>query len=114
MFDKGLITIREVIEKKVKEADEAIENRFFDSPQTACLTAVDMYRGGRCQRGGLLWNHWINCEVFDGITQIVGHTTRDKIKIKRGKTFDSKTVNIDTDLKQFLIIDDGNLIIKNA
>ena len=108
----GLTT--EVIEKKVKEADEAIENRLFDSPQAACLTAVDLYRGGRCQKGGLLWNHWTNCEVFNGITQIVGHTTRDEIKIKRGKTFDSKTVNIDTHLKQVLIIDDGNLIIKNT
>jgi hypothetical protein len=108
----GLTT--EVIEKKVKEADEAVENRLFDSPQIACLNAVDMYRGGRSQKGGLLWNHWTNCEVFDEVTQIVGHTTRDKIKIKRGKGFGSKSVNVDTNLTQVLIIDNGNLIIKNV
>lgn len=108
----GLTT--EVIEKKVKEASEAIEGRLFESPQAMCLNAVDWYRGGKYPRGGLLWSHWTNCEVFDGVTQIVGHTTRKKIKIKQGRGFNSKSVNVDTGLTQVLIIDDGNLIIKNT
>jgi hypothetical protein len=104
----GLST--EIVLKKVKEAEEAINDRRYHSDQASPINAVDWYRGGEYPRGGLLWNDWRNAELFDGVIQVLGHTTVPKVKIKT--RLESKTINIDTNLSEALIIDDGNLIIK--
>jgi hypothetical protein len=101
----------EVVLKKVQEAEEAIKSKNYYSNQAKPINAVDWYRGGDSPRGGLIWNDWKTAELFKGVVQVLGHTTVSKIKIKTRQ--ESKTINIDTNLKQTLIIDNGNLIIKN-
>jgi predicted MPP superfamily phosphohydrolase len=101
----------EIVDKKVQEAQNDIEAQNYESNFAKRINAVDWYRGGRHPRGGLLWNHWPTAELHKGVVQVLGHTTVPKIKIKT--KFESKTINVDTALKQSLIIDNGNLIIKN-
>lgn len=100
----------EIVLKKVKEAEEAIKGKNYYSNQALPINAVDWYRGGKFPRGGLLWNHWKTAELFEGVVQVIGHTTVPKIKIKTRQ--ESKTFNIDTHLMETLIIDNGNFIIK--
>lgn len=87
--------------KTVEECTEALKASDFS--RCNALWAADRYRGGRYEKGGLLWNDWRNCDFFKGITQIVGHTPREEVKCsnKKGGT----NINIDTHLTQVLELD---------
>jgi hypothetical protein len=90
--------------KTVEECTEAL--KASDLSRCGALWAADRYRGGRCEKGGLLWNDWRNCEFFKGITQIIGHTPREEIKCQRKKG--GININIDTHLAQVLELDTDN------
>lgn len=101
----------EIVKNKIDEALVALDSRNYESRAAYCINAVDWYRGGQHARGGLLWANWNTAELFKNVIQVLGHTPVDKIKIKTKR--EAKTINIDTHLKQTLIIDNGNFIIKN-
>ncbi len=66
------------------------------------IYAADFYRGGRYQKGGILWNDWRNIDLIEGVTQIVGHTPSDRIQIKTdGNTY---AYNVDCWFEEFLVL----------
>jgi hypothetical protein len=103
-------TTKDTIESIVAQGILDIQNRIYDGTGIKALYAADRYRGGRFEKGGLLWNDWRNADFFPGITQIVGHTPRDVIKRSerkrpskdgRKKAFN---INVDTHLQQAIIL----------
>ena len=87
--------------KTLEECKQAL--KISDLSRCGALWAADHYRGGRCQKGGLLWNDWRNCDFFKDITQIVGHTPREEVKCSQRKG--GTNINIDTHLTQVLELD---------
>lgn len=78
--------------------------------------SADQYRGGRHQKGGILWNDMRNSEMFENVTQVIGHTPVREPLIKTDETINSKNVFIDTHLNYYCIIntEDGSIdFIKN-
>lgn len=71
----------------------------------SCLMSVDTLRGGRYEKGGLLWNDWSNLTHIPNMNQIVGHTPSRKILINRNEPKNSIHINVDSQLNEFLIID---------
>lgn len=93
----------ENIENIIARAKQDIKARLYNTPNVGALWAADFYRGGRYDKGGLLWCDWRNIDFFQGIVQVVGHTPRDEVKAhsRKGGT----SINIDTHLKECIILD---------
>lgn len=96
-------TTTEVIEQKISKAEAALEAR--DYRRIGCLYAADYYRGGNNVFGGLLWNDWSNVQQHDGITEVVGHTPSNHIRVINWDE-NSTSINIDTHLIELLIINE--------
>lgn len=94
---------QKVVESIITRAREDIKGRIYDSPYVAALWAADHYRGGRYDKGGLLWCDWRILDFFENIVQVVGHTPRDNIKSHSRKG--GLNINVDTHLKECLILD---------
>jgi hypothetical protein len=94
---------QEVVEKVIAKAQEDIEAQIYNTPNVGALWAADFYRGGRYDKGGILWCDWRCIDFFPGITQIVGHTPREEVKShsRKGGT----CINIDTHLQECIILD---------
>lgn len=77
------------------------------------LWAADHWRGGRYNKGGLLWNDWRNSDFISGYNQIFGHTHVDHIKyiIGRRKKVKSININIDCGLTEYLLLTTDNKIL---
>lgn len=97
---------RENVEAIITRAKQDIQARIYKSPYVGALWAADHYRGGFYDKGGLLWCDWRNIDFFKDITQVVGHTPRESIKShsRKGGT----NINVDTHLKQAIILDTDN------
>lgn len=96
----------EGINEIISKAKEAV--KVSDLAGAQPLIAADYYRGGRHRKGGLLWNHDVNTDYIDGITQIYGHTEHDQIQVKR--RINNTTINVDTGLREVLELDvDSNI-----
>jgi len=93
---------KDVIEGVVAQGLIDIKNRIYNGSGIKAFYAADHYRGGRFEKGGLLWNDWRNSEFFAGITQVIGHTPRDSIKCARRNG--GVNINIDTHLQQVIIL----------
>lgn len=93
---------KDSIESLVAQGILDIKNRIYDGNGIKALYAADRYRGGRYDKGGLLWNDWRNSDFFKGITQIIGHTPVDRIKYQERKG--GKIINVDTHLEQAIIL----------
>lgn len=87
----------------ITKAKQNIEARMYDTNYVGALWAADHYRGGRYDKGGLLWCDWRNIDFFANIIQVVGHTPRDEVKFhsRKGGT----NINVDTHLKECIILD---------
>jgi len=57
-------------------------------------------RGGKQAIGGVLWADWSELDAIEGIRQVVGHTLRRS----RAVEFKDTSVNLDTNLKQIVIM----------
>lgn len=86
----------------VAQGIEDIRNRIYNGNGLRAINAADHYRGGWFRKGGLLWNDWRNSDFIPGITQVVGHTPRDKVKCAKRKG--GININVDTHLKQAIIL----------
>lgn len=91
------------IEEVISKAQIDIEGQIYNSSNFFALWGADFYRGGRFDKGGLLWCDWRNIDFFKGITQIVGHTPREEVKCSKRKG--GTNINIDTHLTQVLELD---------
>lgn len=94
---------KDTIESVVEQAQLEIKGQLYDKPSINALKAADRYRGGRHEKGGLLWNDWRNSEFFKGITQVVGHTPRENVKCEKRKG--GININVDTHLRECIILD---------
>jgi hypothetical protein len=70
-----------------------------------CLTAVDHARGGRCAKGGMLWNDWDNTDVIEGVKQIVGHTPGRKVRYNA----EANSYCVDAMPYEYITITDGTV-----
>jgi len=95
-------TTKDTIESVVAQGILDITNRIYDGAGIKAFYAADRYRGGRFEKGGLLWNDWRNSDFFPGITQIIGHTPRDYVKCAKRKG--GININVDTHLQQAIIL----------
>ena len=82
------------------------------------LYGVGAARGGRQNIGGITWQDFgAEFEPIDGLKQIVGHTSHPKIlnHYTDGNLDIASCDNIDIDchLNQYLLIQNGKLIIKD-
>lgn len=93
----------EIIEGVIARAKEDIKAQIYNTSDVGALWAADHYRGGRYDKGGLLWGDWRILDFFEGITQVVGHTPREEIKShsRKGGT----NINVDTHLRECIILD---------
>lgn len=96
-------TTKDTIESIVSQGILDIKNRIYNGNGIKALNAADRYRGGRFEKGGLLWNDWRNSDFFKGITQVVGHTPREHIKCAKRKG--GININVDTHLREAIILD---------
>lgn len=101
---------KQTIEDAIQKALHALKARNFEN--IGCLYAADYFRGGEHPKGGLLWNDWNNSELYEGITQIFGHTYNKKIKISIGEN-NSRNIKIDTNLAEIIEIDNLGIKIIN-
>jgi len=93
---------KDVIEGVVAQGVDDIKNRIYNGSGIKAFYAADRYRGGRFEKGGLLWNDWRNSDFFEGITQVMGHTPRDIIKCAKRKG--GININVDTHLQQVIVL----------
>lgn len=95
-----------VVNEVINKAKVDISGRIYNSFNFMALWGADYARGGRYDKGGILWNDWRNIDFFKGVTQIVGHTPRDSIKShsRKGGT----CINVDTNLNECIIINTEN------
>lgn len=70
-----------------------------------CLCAVDHKRGGKNERGGLLWNDWRNMQKIEGVKQIVGHTPAERVRFNK----DANAVCVDCMPYEFITVTDGEV-----
>lgn len=94
---------QEVIERTIAQAKQDVQGQLYNSSAVWALNAADHWRGGRFDKGGLLWCDWRNLDFFQDITQVVGHTPRNQVKChsRKGGT----NINIDTHLLECIILD---------
>lgn len=69
-------------------------------------------RGGRANHGGLVWLDWRNFIPIDNINQICGHTFQSMMKVSTLKTDNSINFCIDTNLNEYLLVNNGQITIK--
>jgi hypothetical protein len=94
---------KEVVEQVITKAKEDIAAQIYNTSNVGALWAADHYRGGRYDKGGLLWCDWRILDFFEDIVQVVGHTPRDEVKSHSRKG--GLNINIDTHLKECIILD---------
>jgi len=56
----------------------------------------------------LLWNDWRNAECIEGVIQVIGHTPNNQITILKDKDNTPSIYNVDTHMRQALLIDTEN------
>lgn len=101
------------LENKISNA---IQKQLIGNLDNA-IWAVDMYRGGSHQFGGILWQHWRKMELIPNLKQCVGHTPLDRIQIISDNIFNSHIMNIDNSatgiyLSEVVEIDEKGSITK--
>jgi hypothetical protein len=69
-------------------------------------------RGGSASVGGLVWSDVRSFQLIPGINQLFGHTPGYDIREIAGRQ--SRNVCVDTNLRHYAIIENGDLTIKNA
>jgi hypothetical protein len=93
----------EGINDVIAKAQIDIEGQIYNGSNFFAIWGADFYRGGRFDKGGLLWCDWRILDFFQDIVQVVGHTPRDEVKAhsRKGGT----NINVDTHLKECIILD---------
>lgn len=98
------------LNKEIKEAEMQLI-----SGNKHWLYGAGKARGGNQKFGGILWQDFRNeFEPIEGLNQIVGHTYHSAV-IKHVHQYDDSTSEnycIDCTLNQYLIIENGKLIVK--
>ncbi len=62
-------------------------------------------RGGPQAVGGILWCDWESFRPIPGIRQVVGHTPGSDVRFKKG------SVCLDTHLRHYGLLEDGDLVV---
>jgi hypothetical protein len=84
-------------------------NSYLPEP-VQCLLNVGKDRGGDAPVGGITWSDFNSLIPVNGLNQCFGHTPDNYVRVKTSKD-NHKAVCIDTHLKHFAILEDGNLTI---
>lgn len=93
----------ETIEDTLLDVEKAVSRRDYGA--TGPVWAADRYRGGRHQKGGLLWNDLRNSEFIPNVTQVMGHTPVRIPIIDKDEETNSRNVFCDTHLGHYLVVD---------
>jgi hypothetical protein len=101
----------EIIKEKINKAQQHIlVPKSVKDTETDCLWASDYQRGGTHKFGGILWSHYSNCEFYEGITQVFGHTYCKNIEVNSAGN--ARCINVDTYLNEVLeITEKGEFLV---
>lgn len=85
----------------------------LEQQQVHPLLRAGATRGGGNAVGGITWLDWNReFEPVSGLSQIVGHTPDDRVRLKEDKAKTSQNWNVDTYLKQVVIVQDGAVMVQ--
>lgn len=99
-FDELLTTFE--VQNFFDSMNQSIMDNMFTSIYD-CRLGMGQDRGGLAKVGGVTWMDWDSFIPIDNLNQIVGHSTYTKPQFKYGDN--SVNINIDTNLKNYLLID---------
>lgn len=107
------LAITKWLDEQIKFAEPSLINNGYH-----WLYGCGQGRGGRLRAGGITWNCFDSeFEAVEGLKQIVGHTSHSNISnhYLDGNMDIASCDNIDIDchLNQYLLIQNGKLIIKD-
>ncbi len=120
--DQFLVTHAGVHRGFIEGYESAVEDRLRQLWQEATdalaerrvlpLLSAGPTRGGAGEAGGITWLDWNReFEPVAGLSQIVGHTPDERVRLKEDKANQSANWNVDTYLRQVVVVEDGEVVV---